>query len=155
MRKFFSLFFVLLMIPAISFSSSIDFTELSFSELVELKDRLNLEIWSREEWQEVEVPPGTWEIGKDIPAGHWTISVSLNNMSYFVYCDSVDFDGHSPAPGWKGWDCALTGYKNKDGSWSNNWPNSIDIDMLDGMYFINDRSVIFTPYSGKPSLTFK
>ena len=51
----------------------IDLSGLTYNELVELKDQINLAIWECDEWQEVEVPQGIWKVGEDIPAGHWTI----------------------------------------------------------------------------------
>ena len=51
----------------------IDLSELTFDELVALRDRCQAEMFKRDEWQEVVVPQGLWEVGKDIPAGTWTV----------------------------------------------------------------------------------
>ena len=73
MKKLLCLLFVLVLLPVVSLSDLPDISGLSYEELVQLRDCINLAIWNSEEWQEVTVPPGLWKIGDDIPAGHWTI----------------------------------------------------------------------------------
>ena len=80
MKKIYALILaavILLAIPTVAFATSgkldIDLSKLSYEELVELKDQINLAIWQSKEWEEVEVPQGIWEVGKDIPEGKWTI----------------------------------------------------------------------------------
>ncbi len=53
---------------------SMNVDSLSYNELADLKDQINLAMWNSDEWQEVKVPQGIWEVGVDIPTGHWTIS---------------------------------------------------------------------------------
>lgn len=64
---------LLIMMVSCACAEDIDLSGLSYAELVALKDRINLAIWISQEWQEVTVPQGTWKVGKDIPAGHWTV----------------------------------------------------------------------------------
>ena len=130
---------------------------LSYEELIQLKDRLNLAMWNSESWQEVTVPEGVWEVGKDIPEGHWSIRLAVENqLSNITYTDSLDEYGKDVTWGWKGWHGSICNKKNKDGSlkWPE-YPEEADIDMKAGMYFINKMPVIFTPYTGKPDLGFK
>ena len=128
-----------------------DISGLTFDELVELREQLNLAIWQSEDWQEVTVPAGTWTIGEDIPAGHWTIRpAGSQDMLNVAYHDLVDASGQGVAPGWHGWNGILTGPDHFSPELT-----SVDLDMIEGMHFTCSKPVIFTPYAGKPDLGFK
>ena len=43
-----------------------------FAALISEKEELCQALWYAEEWDEVLLPTGTYEVGKDIPAGKWT-----------------------------------------------------------------------------------
>lgn len=65
-----------LAVPALA---DVDLSGLSFDELVALKSQIDLELFARPEWQSVEVPQGLYLVGRDIPAGKWTVkSVPTN-----------------------------------------------------------------------------
>ncbi len=64
---------ILALIMTATTFADIDLSGMTYDELVALKDQINLAIWNSEEWQEVEVPQGVWEVGADIPAGKWEI----------------------------------------------------------------------------------
>lgn len=68
----------------------IDMTALSYDELIEIQRSVTNEIISRPEWKEVEVPAGVWVIGKDIPAGFY--SITPKSYVTFKYYESVDTD---------------------------------------------------------------
>ncbi len=74
------LVFSLLLIPLISFAE-VDISGLSFDELLELREKITNALWKSEEWKEVVVPEGTYLIGRDIPAGHWTIAPHPDNSN--------------------------------------------------------------------------
>lgn len=84
MKKLLSiLLLVCLLIPA-AVAEDIDLSKLSFDELASLRDRCQMEMLSRSEWKEVQVPQGIWQVGKDIPAGDWIIKcadVGRTNVS--------------------------------------------------------------------------
>ena len=69
-------------------SAAIDLSGMSYDELVALKDQINLAMWESEDWQEVTVPQGVYEVGVDIPAGHWTIKASETDSyaSAYIKC---------------------------------------------------------------------
>lgn len=139
-----------------AFADDIDLSGMSYDELVRLKNKINLAMWMSDEWQEVKVPSGLWEIGVDIPAGHWTLSAPKDgDYIQILYGDMLKSSGkeisiygevyYSEAIWSKGW----LGYQEGDLS-------SIDIDMKEGYYLkIDGGYVIFTPYQGKPSFDFK
>lgn len=160
MKKTFAFVLILaLLLPLSSFASDsadIDLSGLSFDELIALREQLNLAIWNSQEWHDVTVPAGVWEIGKDIPEGHWTIRLAADDiLASFAYTDLLDEFGKDVGYGWKGVHGALCNKKNRDGSLK--WPEyseEIDIDMKSGMYFINKAPFSFTTYVGKPDLGF-
>lgn len=43
-----------------------------FEQLIKEKEELCQALWFVEDWNEVVLPTGTYEVGKDIPAGKWT-----------------------------------------------------------------------------------
>lgn len=150
MKRVFVLVFALLMIGTLA-SAEVDLSGMSFDELVALKDKINLAIWNCQEWQEVEVPSGVWRVGEDIPAGHWTISPSGDNYCSFEIGTELSETGKSI-------DLLKSDYWYGDGVKKNSdsSPEQIDYEFKEGEYFIvDDYSVIFSPYTGKPSLGFK
>ena len=126
-----------------------DISGLSYEELVQLKDQINLAMWNCQEWQEVEVPAGIWKIGESIPAGHWTIKAKPPKGYYnCVYFDKLNELGTDVGSGFKGWNGILSAR-------DDNNMHQVDIEMKEGFYFKCNGPVIFTPYSGKPDLGFK
>jgi len=133
------------------------FSGMSFEDLVKLREQLNLAIWNSQEWQEVTVPVGVWEVGKDIPAGTWTIKSAAKGEygeSMIIYCDKLKDSGLECDP----WNATV--YQSKEilgaENEEDNYPPSVDITIADGMYLeILFGPVIFTPYTGKPDLGFK
>ena len=154
MKRFFLLFLAAVLLISCAAADPVDLSGMSFDELVQLRDRLNIAIWNSQEWQEVTVPAGVWVIGEDIPAGHWSIRVAgdcdLFNVSYF---DKLDDAGLSVGPGSYLFlrmiaTPGLSGFGEVNAE-------TVDIDMQEGWYFKNDGAVIFTPFAGKPDLGFK
>lgn len=77
MKKFLGIILIVcLLIPIAAADDGIDLSALSFSQLLELQQRVTAEIISRPEWKEVTVPSGLWTVGKDIPAGEYCISAT-------------------------------------------------------------------------------
>ena len=150
-----TLLFVLLLIllsASVGYSET-DLSHMSFDELVSLRDQLNLAIWNSKEWQKVEVPAGTYQIGKDIPSGHWTIIPYYDTLTTIFYFNLLDKYGKNPAIGWEGWSFMIA-----DSSEYSDWDHyshQCDAVLDDGMYLkISDR-VYFTPYSGSPDFGFQ
>lgn len=153
MKKFLSFLLLFLMVSSVN-AEEIDISGLSYQELVALKNRINLAMWQSEEWQEVTVPEGIWEIGKDIPAGHWTITVKGKGSAAITYGNRLDRTGKQIS-----YDSSVFYYKIVNGP--ENWSfrdgdtNYIDLDLVDGYYIELSGGVVFTPYTGKPDLGFK
>ena len=144
MKRFAALLLVaILMLAGSAAADPIDLSGLSFEQLVALRDQLNLAIWNSQEWKEVTVPAGVWKIGEDIPAGHWSFRQEEDHdFTVVYYCDILDAAEKGPGTGWDGWMEMFTE------------PDQVeDLNMKEGMYFINNYPMIFTPYI-KPAFSF-
>lgn len=129
---------------------------MNYGQLVELKNKINLAMWQSQEWQEVTVPQGTWKVGEDIPAGHWTVKcASGGSWAEIEWGEKLQANGE---------DISYYGryslynkvynpsrYTNK-----NEYAYEYSFTVEDGDYIkINYGSVVFMPYAGKPSFSFK
>ena len=151
--------FILSTIVVLSFAlgcaETIDLSGMSFEELVALKEQINLAIWNSEEWQEVTVPQGVWQIGKDIPAGYWTIKMvndsGWNSWCAITYCSELDETKMNSKSGAK----ILYQQLSRPGT-DYPAPEQIDIELKEGNYLIiSESDMVFTPFAGKPDLGFK
>jgi hypothetical protein len=155
MKRFFCLLFVLALLPIVSLADLPDISGLSFDELIQLRDQINLAIWNSQEWQEVTVPPGVYEIGKDIPSGHWSVRPAKGcGPDYIIYASASKDQGHDVD--------LFAGFYIMEGIcdpsspyYSGEYKTSTDIDMESGFFVRLDCTMIFSPYSGKPDLGFK
>ncbi len=159
MRKIYALILaavIILAIPTVAFATSgkldIDLSKLSYDELVELKDQINLAIWQSEEWEEVEVPQGVWEVGKDIPEGKWTIKASDGN-DCFVYVGPKTKNGGADVD----WKVHSRIVSEKSPYYdASKYVCEWIIELKNGQFVeIDSASAVFTTYAGKPSLGFK
>lgn len=155
MKKLIILLMILIMLPVIALADPPDLSGMSFDELVQLKDQINLAMWNSQEWQQVTVPAGVWIVGEDIPAGMWEINAIGEDYLYCVYFDQLSEFGDGPADGYACRVDMISTLKNKDGTWSDNMAHVLYLDMKDGMYFQCSHSVVFSPYTGKPDLGFQ
>lgn len=155
MKKLIFLIILILSLPVITLSE-IDLSGMTFDDLVSLKERIDFALWQSEDWQEVTVPQGIWKIGEDIPEGHWTIRAYTGAYAYIRYGSVLEANGQEIS------------YKSSNYySESIHHPDSysydegsdrvqIDIELKNGSYIaISYGDVVFTPYTGKPSLGFK
>lgn len=150
MKKLLTVILILAMIlPAAALADLPDISGLSYDELVQLKEQINLAMWNSQEWQEVTVPIGVWKIGEDIPVGKWNISISPDAEDWcdLYYCSKLDKTGLRADFGSSVFfTCQLE---------NDSDTCSVDIDCKEGMYIVIGRAtVIFRPYSGKPDLGF-
>ena len=154
MKKLITIILILaLALPALALADLPDISGLSYDELVQLKDRINLAMWNSNEWQEVTVPAGVWKIGESIPAGHWTIKIVGHGLTNVWYCEKIDEVG-KPI-------CWGAMYNRKElasedfNAFNETYAHEIDYDATEGWYLIFDKELVFTPYTGKPDLGFK
>ncbi len=157
MKRILALILTMAALAAIPLSAhaeekKIDLSGLTYDELVELKDQINLAIWECDEWQEVEVPQGVWKVGEDIPVGHWTIKAmpkgrTMVSMGTEVKNGGTDVKSKSHSTIY---DVEDKGYE--EGKTVSEW----SIELKDGDFVqVQWGNALFTPYAGKPSLGFK
>lgn len=154
MRKLVFALVLLLALP-IGVVADVDLSGMSFDELVALRDQLNLAIWNSAEWQEVTVPQGLWEVGKDIPAGHWTISPAPECSTAVYYGNSLKKNGMEVS--WSS-DNIYAVYLDAPGSGGYSPGFSIeqsDIILEFGSFIeISSGSAVFSPYYAKPDFGY-
>lgn len=154
MKKFLSAF-ALCLVFCTSAVSEVDLSGMSYAELVSLKDQINLAMWQCQEWQEVTVPQGVWEVGVDIPAGHWTIAPVDGIWASVSYGSVLADNGKSLAISSDNFYCLIVSPNSRIFTAGAD-ATQIDIKAKAGAYIIIENGdVVFTPYSGKPSLGFK
>lgn len=156
MKRFLSVLAALAFLAAGSAAADpVDLSGLSFEQLVALREQLNLAIWNSLEWQEVTVPEGLWVVGKDIPAGHWSIRPAHSkDYLYISCCSAMDEITWTPIPGsqLRQQDLQSPDYKSPFGDVC---PESTDMILGEGWYFKCTGDVIFSPFTGKPDLGFQ
>lgn len=156
MKRILTMLIIIAMFPAAAFSELPDISGLSFDELEILRRRIVYQMWESDEWQFVEVPPGVYKIGEDIPEGHWTIVPVDGTLTNYVYTDRLDEYGKSVGYGWKGYLVTVSTRKNKDGSWKDpEYSHETDIDAKADMFLIVENTSHVMPYTGKTDLNFK
>lgn len=161
MKKFLVFLVMFLMLSPV-FAEDIDISGLSYDQLIALKNRINLAIWECEEWQEVTVPQGLWEVGKDIPAGTWTVRCAdTGRKSYLLksckleWGDTLDANGQGVA--WSRRYDHVEVYN----PYSDDYEGEVTeytFTVQAGDYIYIDpfyNKAVFTPYTGKPDLGFK
>lgn len=157
MKKLLAVALVLCLFAPCAYAESIDLSGLSFDELAVLRDRCQMEMMKLEKWEEVVVPIGVYEVGVDIPEGHWTItgySESRYGWGRFIYCDALDETGKNMAKNTKLYYSEIVKYRGSTDSRIE--LEEIDIDLKAGNFVIIEKgALVFSPFIGKSDLGFK
>ena len=130
-----------------------DLSGFSYDDLVALKDQVQRAMWDSEDWQEVTVPQGVWEVGKQIPPGKWTIRCNTDGFAQIGVGDGLRDNGTKVTFPPK---ASATVYDPDAKTYSAGDSVEWTVELHEGEYVeITWSSVIFSPYSGAPSLGFK
>ena len=156
MKRFLCCLLAIMLMTVFAVAEDIDLSGLTFDELAALRDRIQLEMMTRDEWQEVTVPQGLWEVGKDIPAGTWNIKVATNKRSRvycgITICDKLNSTHTEAVRSGKVYVYQQLAHPDYD----YNAPESINVTLPEGVFIIIENSdTIFSPYHGAPTLGFK
>lgn len=155
MKKIIAVFLLLFALPFAA-QADVNLSGMSYDELVALSDQINLAIWNSEEWQEVTVPQGVWEVGADIPEGHWTIKAADGVYSYISYGNTLEENGKKVSYGSRDYYSQRVTSETYRLFEKGEDILQIDIDAKAGSYIeIEHGDVVFSPYAGKPKLGFK
>ena len=132
-----------------AFAENIDLSGMSIEELATLRDRCQMMIMKADKWQQVKVPVGVYQIGKEIPAGHWTITPIEGDTAMLIWGTKLDESGQNIDT----WNTKFYNAQQitspKDSYSVYNSVESISWDLKDGQYLIiTDCPVYFTPYAG-------
>ena len=151
MKKLLCILLALLILPAAAAADGFDFRFCSLDELYQIRQQLNAEIMSRYSWKEVTVPAGFYVIGEDIPAGHWTITYSPGNYAQVEYFMEADETGKRVRDSFTNYYYETLCDPENDLS-SIAKITEIDLELKEGYFLvIYTNSVIFKPYTGRPS----
>lgn len=154
MKKAISLFcvFALILALAVPALADVDLSGLSFDELVALKSQIDLELFARPEWQSVEVPQGLYLVGRDIPAGKWTVRPIETHYSEVSVGLTMEDGGMKLKYPYK---VSESLYGPRSSLYSEGKRTELTIEVVDGDYVQIDRgTAIFEPFHGV-SLGFK
>lgn len=154
------LFLLVLTVPAAA--ESVDLDSLSFQELAALRDRIQLAMMQRDEWQEVTVPQGVYKVGEDIPAGKWRIkccSEYPENVWMRLTCIEwgTELNDNKTGLSWEGRKGGALIYNPNAEKYEGGITEYI-VTLKNGDFVIIDNTsnkAVFTPYTGKPDLGFK
>ena len=153
MKKLVALVLALVLLCSTAIAAEIDLSGMSLAELLELQQRVTMAMWETEEWQEVEVPSGVYEVGKDIPAGHWTITPVDGGYTVVQWGKKLDESGLDFGGGDAYERKMLTSESYKYFAPSDT--PSVSWNLMEGSFItIDGASVIFTPFAGH-NLGFK
>ena len=125
----------------------------NFEQYKSLYDDILIEMKSRDEWQEVPIYDGTWEVGTQIPAGRWSIFPQDGELCGVHYGHRLNDDGTLSSSIYNEAIKSPLRSTYRDG---------IDVPFAsmvakEGYYFEFDNAgnyVVFTPYVGKPLFSF-
>lgn len=155
MKKIFLLLIAVCMMTSFAAADSIDLSGMSYTDLVTLKDRINLAIWNSQEWQEVTVPQGIWKVGEDIPAGTWTVRCAAAFTAVIEFGPELDENGTEINYKTRRGRCTLDSpdYRHYEKNVS---ISEYSFTVNEGDYIeITNCDLIFTPYAGKPDFGFR
>ena len=150
----------IVMIAAVMFcaaahAESVDLTGLSFQELAALRDRAQLEMMQRDDWQEVTVPQGVYQVGVQIPAGTWSVRSHEGRNTRVAWGEELDASGHDI--GYNSFRRDMAYIYNPDyRSYDAGDRTEYTFTVKDGDYIVIDNGpATFTPGGVTPSFTFK
>lgn len=144
---------IALFLPASVLADIPDISGLSYDELLQLRDQVNIAIMNSPEYQEITLPVGLWTVGVDFPAGTWLITPLDNQYFNLWYGDVLNESGTDGGYGWdwiNGYNQTMSTKKNNDGTWKDpNKPHFVTITMKEGWYLKTGGTVILTPGTPK------
>lgn len=140
---------LLISVTVVSSAASFDLSGMSLEELVSLKEKVTLAIWNSKDWQEVKVPAGMYQIGRDIPAGYWTIKPVEGDTAEVCWGTAVDDSGASI----DAWNSDFYNFQQitspSDSYAKYNNVESVSWQLREDDYLtISSSSVIFSPFAG-------
>lgn len=156
MKRILALVLVLMALTGTVYADTVDLSGMTFNQLLMLRYEIQLALLTNEEFKMASVPQGVWEVGKDIPAGHWSIVADAPYIMVEV-CTALDALG-------KGVDVKNTDFyyyqfltdSNSEQFDKNTDVDVIDLELKDGFYvIIKGGSVIFESYIGEPMIEFQ
>lgn len=143
--------------------ADVDLSGMTFEELMELREQVNQALWASDDWQSVTVPQGVYLVGRDIPAGTWTVECAdINRYNIWMlytrisWGEYLDDTAHEIAPKGRN-DRSVQVYNPKSEKYSVGFMTQYTFTVQSGDYIVIDAvraPAVFTPYIGAPDLGF-
>lgn len=150
MKKIISFILCLVLCCSVSLAE-IDLYSMSFDELVKLQGQINRAMWACQEWQEVTVPAGLYQIGRDIPKGKWVIKPAEGFTARIMYGAHLEKNKMELASPYSYQQ--ITSPTDSYARYNN--VESVTWELREGYYIlIEDSKVVFSPFTGL-GFTFK
>lgn len=133
---------ICLIIPVCVIAENVDISSLSFDELRDLQTRISRELITRPEWKSVPVPPGMYLVGRDIPAGEWTITCGEAEYDYIrIVCGTKTNESKTAIYNPKEFEKMI--YKNSNGTEL----EKLTVVLYEGLYIIihHGQAIFSTP----------
>lgn len=162
MKKALIVFLLIALCIPCACAEEINLDALSFQQLAALRDRIQLVMMQRDEWQEVTVPQGVYKVGEDIPAGKWLIKCCPDYPdNVWMRLTSVEWgtelNDNKTGFSWTGRKGGALIYNPNAEKYDGGITEYI-VTLKKGDFVIIDAScnkAVFIPYTGKPDLRFK
>ena len=149
MKRFFAFMITLCVFFSCAFAEGFDLSSLSYDELVSLVDQAQRQIMFSDGWQEVEVPPGTYLIGEDIPEGKWTITAKNTHAPEISLFEPDERNKTDPDLRLFNLVYGITLIGTNHSYYSDGKMSSTTMKLQNGQSFsVSNGNVIFTPYKG-------
>ena len=94
MKKALSVILIVLMVFSFAAAEEFDLSKLTFQELDNLRAKCQKEMMNRDEWQQVTVPPGVYQVGVHIPAGTWRVICRSRISTLISWGNKLEENGH-------------------------------------------------------------
>lgn len=85
--------FATVLLSSVGAFAEIDLSGLSYAELDSLRAQCQMEMMKRDEWQEVSVPVGVYQVGVEIPAGTWRVVCHYNYDTIITWGEYLEANG--------------------------------------------------------------
>lgn len=153
MKRCLAMFLMLSLLWSVGFAD-IDLSSMSFDQLADLRNQILHEMMTRDDWQQVLVPVGTYKVGEHIPAGHWTISALPQDTTIIYIGQALEDDGKEVEYGSKGY-YKITLTDDEYMFYRVGEAQQTDLVLTPGTYVeVKISGCLFTPYTGTNGLGF-
>lgn len=127
-------------------SPEMNIDEMSFSDLITLREEVNSALWGSEELKSVTVPVGVYKIGNEIPVGKWVIRPVEGSTAMIIIGTKTKNNGMEIEPPY--WHEQITSPSDSYSKY--NKTSEVVVTLESGYISIGQSPVYFEPYLDEP-----